>query len=143
MFFYYRIFLIVIIILIILLIIILISLSIKHIYFMEFRNRRHEISTQMAFGMDSKSMILIVFFETFFLFIVSTFIAIILYFILQVLLGLFTITSLNYQDFVALLGGNKIVISCPLVWGIVSSIVIFFTHLIFSILLKYYTLAFS
>ncbi|BDC94497.1 FtsX-like permease family protein [Treponema bryantii] len=113
MFSYYRIFLIVVMIFIIMIIAVILFLSIKHMYFMEFRKRRSELSTYLAFGMQPKEILLIVFFETCFFYILSIVLAIIFFNVFKYLLSFVHIKSIAHLDFVSLLGGNTIIINCP------------------------------
>ncbi len=112
-FLYYRIFLTVVVTIILILLVMIMVLSVKHIYFMEFRKRRKELSTLLAFGMNNTEILFSVFIEAVIFFAGSLCLSGILYKFIQKILSLIHINSLAGQDFVALLGGNSVVISCP------------------------------
>ncbi len=128
-FFYYRIFLIVVMSIILFLLVIIMALSMKHIYFMEFRKRRNELATLLAFGMNPSGILLTVFFESLIVFFASLVTAGVFYKIIRFLLSLIHINTLSGQDFVALLGGNSVVIVCT------ASSVLLFSLLILIIVL--------
>lgn len=133
MFKYYRIFLIIIVVIILSLLFVIMSFSIKHIYFMEFNNRRSEIATLLSFGMKNNEILFSVFLETFFIYICSLCVSGIFYKVLQLLLSLIKITSISKQDFVALLGGNSVVINCAVGSLLIFILVVFLVVAVFSL----------
>lgn len=130
---YYRIFLTVVMSMILFLLVVILALSMKHLYFMEFRKRRNELATLLAFGMYPSGILLTVFFETIFVFFISLSSAGILYKLIRFLLSLIHIKSLSGQDFVALLGGNSVTIISVFSSVVVMSVVVFVIALVSSI----------
>jgi ABC-type lipoprotein release transport system permease subunit len=127
---YYRIFLVIVIIILIVILFVILTLSIKHLYFMEFRKRRNEISTLMAFGVQAKSVIKTVFIETVMYFIFSSIIGFFFFVLSKNILSRIKITSIRYQSFVALLGGNSIILKCSQPSFLIISLIVFAVVLI-------------
>lgn len=125
---YYRAFMIFILSIVILTFIIILYFSIQNIYFVEYRTRRKELATLLTFGMKPGSLMVVVFFETLLVFLVSLLFSFIILFALGGALSLFKITDISYQQAVVLLGGNSIVLSyVPLNLAVFSVLIFLIT----------------